>query len=370
MAPDLVHTDILDNLKTAILLVDPDFTVSYINSAAEAMLETSGTRAIGEPISHLFSEQAENQPTLMDSVHAFSAFTKRETQLKLPSGQMITVDCVVTPVEDYSDRSSLIMELQPLDRLLRISREEGILNSQQNSRALIRGLAHEIKNPLGGLRGAAQLLAKELPSEALSDYTNIIIEEADRLSNLVNRMLGSHDLLDLQSLNIHEVLERVRTLVKAETAGSIDLIRDYDPSIPEITGDKERLIQAVLNIVRNAMQAQLSNSSASNNPATDTAPVITLRSRALRQFTIGNLRHRLVCRVEISDNGPGIPEHMLQTIFLPMVSGRADGTGLGLSISQSIINHHNGLIECDSQPGCTTFALYIPLEDSLVEQQP
>lgn len=364
MAPDLVHTDILDNLKTAILLVDPDLTVSYINSAAEAMLETSGTRAIGEPIRYFFSELAENQATLMDSLQTFSAFTKRETQLKLPSGQMITVDCVVTPVEDYVEGSSLIMELQPLDRLLRISREEGILSSQQNSRALIRGLAHEIKNPLGGLRGAAQLLAKELPSEALADYTNIIIEEADRLSNLVNRMLGSHDLLNLQSLNIHEVLERVRTLVKAETAGSIDLIRDYDPSIPELNGDKERLIQAVLNIVRNAMQAQLS----SNSEAT-TTPIITLRSRTLRQFTIGNLRHRLVCRVEISDNGPGIPEDILQTIFLPMVSGRADGTGLGLSISQSIINHHNGLIECDSQPGCTTFALYIPLEDSLVEQQ-
>ena len=255
-----------------------------------------------------------------------------------------------------------MIELQPLDRLLRISREEGILSSQQNSQALIRGLAHEIKNPLGGLRGAAQLLAKELPNETLIDYTNIIIEEADRLGNLLNCMLGPHDLLDLQSINIHEVLERVRYLVSAETGGNIDIVRDYDPSIPELIGDKERLIQAVLNIVRNAMQALL------NNTAPNITPTIALKTRTMRNFTIGALRHRLVCRVEITDNGPGISEQLMKTIFLPMVSGRADGTGLGLSISQSIINHHKGLIQCASKTGSTTFFIYIPLGNSPMEQ--
>ncbi len=366
MAPDNLHTNILDNLKTAILLVDRDLSVSYLNSAAEALLEISGSRITGEAITWLFAETNEDQTNLLDSINTMSAFTKRETSLRLPNGRTITVDCAVTPILENECVSSLVIELQPLDRLLRISREEGILSSQQNSQALVRGLAHEIKNPLGGLRGAAQLLAKELPNETLTDYTNIIIEEADRLSNLLDRMLGSHSLLDLQAVNIHEVLERVRTLVNAEAGGNINIVRDYDPSIPELTGDKERLIQAALNIVRNAMQALLSNK---ENNTTEPA-TITLKTRTLRKFTIGTLHHRLVCRVDISDNGPGIPEQLMETLFLPMVSGRADGSGLGLSISQSIINHHKGLIECTSKPGNTTFSLYIPLEIPSMEQHP
>ncbi len=368
MAPNSLHTDILDNLTTAILMVEPDLSISYLNSSAEALLKVSGSRVLGESIANLFTEQSdEERSSLLENIYASSAFTKRETQLLLPSGHTITVDCAVTPIFERgksgdAKQTSMVIELQPLDRLLRISRDEGILSTQQNYQALIRGLAHEIKNPLGGLRGAAQLLAKELPNESLVDYTNIIIEEADRLSNLVNSMLGSHNLLELQPLNIHEVLERVRTLIVAETAGQLTIARDYDPSIPELIGDKERLIQAVLNIVRNAMQALLEQSNTEN-------PSITLKTRTLRQFTIGSHRHRLVCRVEITDNGPGIPDELIETLFLPMVSGRADGTGLGLSISQSIINHHKGLIECTSKPGCTTFSIYIPLQESPLEQE-
>ncbi len=355
MSPDYVHTEILDNLQTAILLIDPDLSVSYINSAAESLLKVSGNRVIGEDITSLFREpERSDDSSLFSALGSSGAFTKRETPLILPNGESITVDCAVTPILDEGDMTALVMELQPLDRLLRISREEGLLSSQQNSQALIRGLAHEIKNPLGGLRGAAQLLSKELPDDGLKEYTGIIIEEADRLSNLVDRMLGSHDLLDMQHLNVHEVLERVKTLVTAEVGSSIEIKRDYDPSIPEIEGDKERLIQAVLNIVRNAMQALIN--------AETTAPTIILKTRTLRQFTIGTHCHRLVCRVSIIDNGPGIPAEIAETIFLPMVSGRADGTGLGLSISQSIINHHHGLIECNSEPGYTEFALYIPLD--------
>ena len=357
MAPDSLHTDILDNLQTAILLVDPDLSVNYLNSSAEALLETSGNQVTGESITVLFTEKETEEATLLEAIKDNNPFTKRETQLILPNGRSITVDCAVTPVFTDDEVSALIMEFQPLDRLLKISRKEGLLSSQQNSQALIRGLAHEIKNPLGGLRGAAQLLAKELPNESLTDYTNIIIEEADRLGNLVDRMLGSHNLMNMQALNIHEVLERVKSLVDAETGGRIALKRDYDPSIPDISGDKERLIQALLNIVRNAMQALL----CSNNKATAT-PTITLKTRTLRQFTIGTKRHRLVCKIEISDNGPGIAKDIAETLFFPMVSGRADGTGLGLSISQSIITHHHGLIECSSEPGNTVFALVIPLE--------
>ena len=356
MAPDSLHTRILDNLKTAILLVEPDLTVSYINTAAEALLEISGSRMLGEPITALFREQDDTVASLREAIRAGSAFTKRETLLALPSGQQITVDYAVTPVLEEGDRVSLVLELQPLDRMLRISREEGILSFQQSTRLLVRGLAHEIKNPLGGLRGAAQLLARELPDRALRDYTNIIIEEADRLRKLVDQMLGPHKAPDKKPLNIHEAIERVRQLLEAETHGAVAFIRDYDPSIPDLLGDKEQLIQAVLNVVRNAVEA------IGAMPEPPAAPTIVLRTRTLRQFTIGTQRHRLVAKVDIVDNGPGIASELLETIFLPMVSGRSDGTGLGLSISQSILNRHNGLIECVSSPGNTVFSLYLPLE--------
>jgi len=220
---------------------------------------------------------------------------------------------------------------------------------------LVRGLAHEIKNPLGGIRGAAQLLARQLPEESLRDYTNVIIEEADRLRNLVDRMLGSNKLPSLAMTNIHEVLERVCSLVEAESQGCITLARDYDPSLPDVLIDREQMIQAVLNIVRNAMQAISSQNELRLGR-------ITLRSRALRQFTIGHVRHRLVARVEIIDNGPGIPAELQDTLFYPMVSGRPDGTGLGLAITQNIISQHQGLIECESHAGHTAFSIYLPLE--------
>jgi len=340
MAADTLHTRILDNLKTAILLVEPDLKVGYINSAAEALLEISGSRMLGEPITSLFVEEGNTVAGLREAIRSGSAYTKRETVLTLTSGQQITVDYAVSPILQDDKRMALVLEVQ----------------SQQNTRALVRGLAHEIKNPLGGLRGAAQLLARELPDIALKDYTNIIIEEADRLRNLVDQMLGPHKVPDKKPLNLHEVLERVRHLLEAETKGQIRFVRDYDPSLPNLLGDKEQLIQAVLNIVRNAVEAI--NGMAVRPPR----PTILLRSRALRQFTIGTQRHRLVAKVEIIDNGPGVLADLLETIFLPMVSGRPDGTGLGLSISQSIINRHSGLIECHSQPGSTTFSLYIPLD--------
>lgn len=354
MLPNTIHHQILDNLKTAILLVEPDLTVSYINPAAEALLAVSDQRIHGEAVTTLFHEQDGTVEKLHDAIKNCSAYTKRATVLALRSGGEITVDYAVTAVHD-DNHTSLIIELQPLDRLLRISREESLLSSQQNSQALIRGIAHEVKNPLGGLRGAAQLLARELDDARLHDYTNIIIEEADRLSNLVDTMLGPHKLPEKQDTNIHEVLERVRNLIEAECGDSINIIRDYDPSIPPLLADREQLIQAFLNILRNATQALRQT----NGPA---QPQITIRSRSLRQFTIGNHRHRLVCHIDIIDNGPGIPEDISSSIFLPMVSGRADGTGLGLSISQSILNRHNGLIECHSEPGNTVFSLFIPLE--------
>jgi two-component system nitrogen regulation sensor histidine kinase GlnL len=250
------------------------------------------------------------------------------------------------------------MELHSLHYTQRISRDEVLLSTQATTRELVRGLAHEIKNPLGGIRGAAQLLAQELPSEELKDYTNVIIEEADRLRNLVDRLTGSRKLPEMAALNIHEVLERVASLVEAEIVDkAIELEKDYDPSIPSAMGDQEQLIQAVLNVVRNAVQAL-------ESPAVDhDLGIIRLRTRVLRNVTIGNTLHRLVVRVDVCDNGPGIPDTITDTLFYPMISGRADGTGLGLSIAQSIINQHGGIVECDSQPGSTVFTITLPLPE-------
>ena len=359
MAIDYHDNPLLDNLATAIMLVDANLRIQYLNSAAEMLLELSGNRALGLNVDQLLMENGKPLAEIPQTLETRMPYTKRQVTLDLSSGQSISVDYTVTPVQLH-EADYLLLEFQPLDRLMKISREASIISTQETSRAVIRGLAHEIKNPLGGLRGAAQLLAKELPSAELKDYTDIIIAEADRLRKLVDRLLGPHKLPEHKPVSIHEVLERVISLIYAETAGRINFVRDYDPSIPELSGDKGKLIQAILNIVRNAMQAVKDNEVFT--------PEIQLQTRILRQFTLGDRRHRLVCRVDIVDNGPGIPPEILQTVFFPMVSGRAAGTGLGLSIAQSIVNQHQGLIECISRPGETRFTLYLPLES--IDEQP
>ena len=354
MMNDALHRLLLDNLTTAVLLLDAELRLQYMNPAAEMLLAVSGQRNHGQFISELFTESAEALSALRQAVSQAHPFTKREATLTSLNGHSQTVDYAVTPIPARRE-TLLLLEIHPRDRLLRITKEEAQLSKQETTKLLVRGLAHEIKNPLGGIRGAAQLLSRELHEPSLRDYTDVIIEEADRLRNLVDRMLGSNKLPSLSMTNIHEVLERVCSLVDLESQGRITLVRDYDPSIPDVLIDREQMIQAVLNIVRNAMQALASQNDLHLGR-------ITLRTRTLRQFTIGHTRHRLVCKVEIIDNGPGIPPELQDTIFYPMVSGRADGTGLGLAITQNIISQHQGLIECESHPGHTVFALFLPLE--------
>ena len=354
MMNDALHRLLLDNLTTAVLLLDAELRLQYMNPAAEMLLAVSGQRNHGQFISELFTESAEALAALRQAVSQAHPFTKREATLTSLNGHSLTVDYAVTPIPARRE-TLLLLEIHPRDRLLRITKEEAQLSKQETTKLLVRGLAHEIKNPLGGIRGAAQLLSRELHEPSLRDYTDVIIEEADRLRNLVDRMLGSNKLPSLAMTNIHEVLERVCSLVDLESQGRITLVRDYDPSIPDVLIDREQMIQAVLNIVRNAMQALASQNDLHLGR-------ITLRTRTLRQFTIGHTRHRLVCKVEIIDNGPGIPPELQDTIFYPMVSGRADGTGLGLAITQNIISQHQGLIECESHPGHTVFALFLPLE--------
>ncbi|MBE9540377.1 MAG: PAS domain-containing protein [Proteobacteria bacterium] len=344
--------DILENISTGIIGLDGRLTVVSINSAAQALLEVSMSRTIGVHADQLVLHPDEWLQDLKQALLNNAPLTQRGMTLNLLSGHEIHVDLTVNPVLDKQGEMGLLVEIQAIDRLLKISREESIQHAQETTKTVIRSLAHEIKNPLAGVRGAAQLLARELPGDHLGEYTQIIIKEADRLRDLVDRLLGPRQELSMAPLNIHEVLEHLRKLIRAESDNKVEILRDYDPSLPDTPGDKAQLIQAVLNIMRNALQAA--------TQAEDC--VLTLRTRSQRQFTIGATRHRLVCRVDISDNGPGIPENLMHAIFVPMVTGKAEGTGLGLAISQSIINHHGGLLECSSRPGKTTFTIFLPME--------
>jgi two-component system nitrogen regulation sensor histidine kinase GlnL len=353
--PDLAQL-LLNHQTTAALLLDEHLHICLLNSAAEALFSVSGTRALGQPLRQVIQDFKPAERELGDALLSNQPYTKREALLKPSHGSSVTVNYTVTPIVDESG-SHLLMEFYSMDRWLRISHEESLLWQQQASKILSRGLAHEIKNPLGGIRGAAQLLAMELSRKLsdtpLNEYTDIIIGEVDRLSQLVDQMMGPNQPQTFSQVNIHEVLERVRQLLLSESQGEIKIERDYDPSIPEIEGNKEQLIQALLNIALNAQQALTDAGTADAK--------ITIRTRTERQITIGNQRHRVVCRVDICDNGPGIPPALRDTIFYPMVSSKASGTGLGLTIAQHIVNQHHGLIEQHSSPGNTCFTIYLPL---------
>ena len=342
---------ILDHVATAVLLLDNELRITYMNTAAEMLFALSVRKSLGQSIDGLLQ-----CPTgmvhgyLSQALETGQPVTEREIPLVLPDGRSLTVDCTVVPLPEREGPPGILLELQQVDRHLRISREEQLLAQQQVTREVVRGLAHEIKNPLGGLRGAAQLLQAELPNRDLREYTEIIIQEADRLQDLVDRILGPNRLPKYETLNVHSVLERVRSLVTAEVGSRIRLLRDYDPSIPALVGDADQLIQAVLNIVRNAARA-----------VGDQGEIV-LRTRIQRQFTIGNTAHRLVAQIDIVDNGPGVPEEIRDRLFYPLVTAGTGGLGLGLSIAQALINQHKGLIECQSKPGETNFTIYLPLE--------
>ncbi|AHK80473.1 histidine kinase [Ectothiorhodospira haloalkaliphila] len=345
-----LHRHLLENLTTAILVADERLRLHFMNPAAEMLMEISLNRVRGLPMGDLFREDETLLVSLQQSLNTGHPFTERERLLALHFEREVTVDITVSPISEPGSPRRLLIELVQVDRQLRITREEQLLNQQSASRALLRGLAHEIKNPLGGLRGAAQLLERELPDPELQEYTRIIIGEADRLQNLVNRMLGPNNLPQRQHQNIHKALEHVRNLVSVEAPEGVLICTDYDPSIPDVNADQDMLIQSILNIVRNAVQA------------VGEEGVVRLRSRVLRQYTIGQVRHKLVALIQVIDHGPGISEEVRERIFFPMVSGRDGGTGLGLSIAQSLINQHGGLIECTSRPGQTVFSLLLPVE--------
>ena len=290
---------LLENLSTAVLLVDDQLCVSYLNPSAEMLLAISRSRAIGQPLAQIFID-SEGDGTLHKMARTLKTahpFTKREAHLRVNSVDEVIVDYAVAALLTPNQPPELLIEIQQIDRLLRISREDAIMANHQVTKQLVRGVAHEIKNPLG------------------------------------------------------------------EAEGDVNIIRDYDLSLPELTADPDQLIQAILNITGNALQALRENTKQKQEPS------IILRTRAQRQFTIGAVRHRLVLRIDIVDNGPGIPPHLIDTIFYPMVTGRASGSGLGLAIAQDIIHLYHGLIECESRVGQTTFSIFLPLENGYASKR-
>jgi two-component system nitrogen regulation sensor histidine kinase GlnL len=341
---------LLENMATAVVLVTDELIVQYMNPAAEMLLEISAQRARGSSLSELMRDPGGCDAAVRQAIRDYHPISEREREVTLLSERVVTVDCMVTPLMEPEMPLSALMELVPIDRALRINREEQLMSQQLATQALLRGLAHEVKNPLGGLRGAAQLLERELDEDELKEYTRIIIGEADRLQNLVNRMLGPKRAPEKREINLHEVTEHVRQLMEVDCPTGVSLIPDYDPSIPPVHADRDQLIQVILNLLRNAVQA------------VGDSGRIQLRTRVERQFTIGPTRHRLVAMIEVIDDGPGIPKELLSQIFFPMVSGHPEGTGLGLSIAQSIVNQHGGIIEARSRPGETVLRVLLPLE--------
>ena len=347
------HTEqFLDHLSTGILVFDAQLKLVAINTAGEVLLGQSARLARGKTPMELLANGAQMADQLQRAMASGDMILNRGCRLELSQSQVQRVNCTATPLSGPEGTTGVIAELRTVDHHLRIEQEEQLMNQQEASRALVRGLAHEIKNPLGGLRGAAQLLEREINDDSLKEYTRIIIGEADRLQNLMNRMLGPNDIPHIQVTNIHTVLERVRELVLVEVGDGLKIRPDYDPSLPDLQADPELLVQALLNIVRNAAQAL------------EGSGEIVLRTRVKRQFHIGAHKHRLVAAIDVVDNGPGIPVELQEKIFFPMITTRDEGTGLGLSIAQSLVARHKGLIECNSRPGNTVFTMLLPLDDS------
>ena len=356
MTADQGHSHIdavtlLDNMGTALLVFDDRYRLVSINQAGEAMLAHSARYLCGRELVQLFVNAELVRLSLSSTLENEQVVSQHGCLLQLPDASDLRVNCTFTPIRDSAGDVFVLLEIRKADHHLRIEQEESLIMQQQATHELLRGLAHEIKNPLGGLRGAAQLLERQISEAELREYTQIIISEADRLQSLLDRMLGPKNLPRIESVNIHEVLQHVRDLVKVEAGEGLHVSQDYDPSLPDIQADRDMLLQAILNIVRNAIQAL------------ENRGELVLRTRVRRHFNIGSKKYRLVARIQIIDNGPGIPEELRKQIFYPMITGRSDGTGLGLSIAQALINRHHGLIECQSQPGKTVFTLLLPLDE-------
>ena len=345
-----------DLLATLVAVVQTNGSVLFANSALEDALGTSRRMIEGAYLPASFTEPHLLANALQGAGGNEFAALRYDAWLKRLNHDPIPVHVIVTQTEIGRD---IVIEMLPQEQQAKQDREDRLADQAQANKELIRNLAHEIKNPLGGIRGAAQLLEMEIESRGLTEYTQVIIREADRLQTLVDRLLAPHRRPHLVGdVNIHEVCERVRSLIMAEFPKGLRVVRDYDTSIPEFRGDREQLIQTVLNIAHNACQALAEKITAAN--PTDKA-VITFRSRVARQITFGKQRYRLALELHVIDNGPGVPDSIKERIFYPLVSGREGGSGLGLTLAQTFVQQHHGTIECESAPGRTDFQILIPL---------
>lgn len=343
---------ILDLIATAVLVVDSASAVAWLNDAAAHLLATSPAAARGRALTALLADGATLEALLARSRESAEPIALRAFNLA-PAARAdarYQVDVSLTPL-GAAMPGGVLVEVADTTQPSRMTRDSALLVQQGGSRVMARQLAHEIKNPLGGLRGAAQLLERELPTEELKEYTRVIIGEADRLRALVDSLLGPARPVRREHANVHELLDRVYRLARAEAPEGVVIERDYDPSLPALALDRDLLVQAMLNLARNAVQALGARGR------------LTLRSRALTNATIGTERHRVVASLQFEDDGPGVPPELGETIFYPLVTARAGGTGLGLAVAQDVATRHGGIIEFDSRPGHTVFSLLLPMEN-------
>jgi two-component system nitrogen regulation sensor histidine kinase GlnL len=346
--------DLLDLLATGVVVLDAQLCVVYANVGAQDLLAVGLNQARGRPITELFEESQSLELLLRRSLERGEPYAGHEIALtasvKQAHREPVVVDVTVTPLDALTG-THLLIELADARTRQRISRESEMLSRLDGSRLMIRQLAHEIRNPLGGLRGAAQLLDRELHDGSLKEYTAVIINEADRLRALVDSMLGPSRLPQKVSINIHELCEHVFHLLRSEAGAGIVIERDYDPSLPNAQFDRNEIIQALLNVARNALQAVEPGSGR-----------VLLRTRVLTNINIGTIRHRLVANIQVEDNGHGISPELQRSVFYPLVTTRSTGTGLGLAVAQDLVTRHRGIVEFESRPGHTVFSLLLPLE--------
>ena len=349
--PEIFNQNILNQITSEIVVLDKDLKVVWVNDSAI----TNNWKISDEhtDINSQFSFQtnAELKQLIDDCIDTGNTIIKRDFKLERDNEKYRIVDLTVNWSE--SDQL-LILEVLCVDNLHKIIDSSKVFSTQKIAANLARTLAHEVKNPLGGIRGAAQLLERALPTKDLKEYTNIIISESDRLRDLVDRMLGPWQPMQFAPVNLIEIIERVMQILQGEFLTNLEWSRDYDPSLPEVHGNQDQLIQAILNVARNACQALQGTERAR----------ITFKTRVVRQFTIGSVRHKQAMHLSVIDNGPGVPEDLIERIFFPMISGRAEGSGLGLSISQNIIGQHGGALQVASRPGNTVFSVYLPFNQS------
>ncbi|MGH8135972.1 MAG: nitrogen regulation protein NR(II) [Steroidobacteraceae bacterium] len=341
---------LLDALATAILVIDAAGLVRFLNAAAGDLLAIGSAAARGRPLSSLLTDGAQVESLILRCRASGEPLAMRGFELA-PASRSNThyqADITFTSL----GANAVLVEIADTTRPSRITRDTALLAQQGGSRVMARQLAHEIKNPLGGLRGAAQLLERELPNEELKEYTRVIIGESDRLCALVDNLLGPARPMRRELVNVHELIDHVYRLARAEAPAGVAIERDYDPSLPPLALDRDLMVQAMLNLARNAVQALGANGA------------LTMRSRALTHATIGAERHRVVACLQFEDNGPGVPAELGETIFYPLVTARTGGTGLGLAVAQDIATRHGGIIEFDSRPGRTVFSLLLPMEES------